>query len=131
MRKALKTTLIAALPLVSLLWVAPPAVAGDGYRSHGPRRSWSESYRGPYSGQYRDWERRQGYDSPWRYGKNQRKYNKAMRRLERQEREARARAYRRYEDSGSDRRYRRRLNEIDRRYDHKRHKVERNWGYGR
>jgi hypothetical protein len=132
MRTPLKTTLAAALPLVSLLWLTPPAVAHDSYRSHEHRRSWSESYRHPYTGRYSDWERYRGYNRSGRYGENQRKYSKAMDRLARQERQARTRAYRRYgEGEISDRRYQRRLAEIDRKYDYKRDKVERNWGYGR
>ena len=135
MRTPLKTTLAAALPLASLLWVTPLAVAHDGYRSHEHQRSWSDStaYRRPYSGQYtdnyrryNDWERRRGYDSSWYEGKEGRQYNKAMTRLERQEREARAKAYRRYEGDRRDPRYRERLAEIDRKYDHKRDKVQRN-----
>lgn len=135
MRTPLKTTLAAALPLASLLWVTPPASAHDGYRSHEHRRSWSDStsdrrpYYGRYSdnyGRYNDWERRRGYDSSWHHGKNARKYNKAMNRLARQEREAQEKAYRRYEGNRSDPRFRERLAEIDRRYDQKRYQVERN-----
>jgi hypothetical protein len=51
-----------------------------------------------------------------------------MNRLERQEREARAKAYNRYEGERRDPGYRERLGKIDRKYDHKRDKVERNWG---
>ena len=135
MRTPLKTTLAAVLPLASLLWVTPPADAHDGYRSHEQRRSWSDStsYRHPYYGRYRDhsgyyndWGRRRGYDSSWQYGRNSRKYNKAMNRLARQEREAQAKAYRRYEGDRRDPRFRERLAEIDRRYDRKRYQVERN-----
>jgi len=49
-----------------------------------------------------------------------------MTRLSRQEREAQAKAYRRYEGNRSDPRYRERLAEIDRKYDQKRYQVERN-----
>jgi len=63
------------------------------------------------------------------YMKNPQKYNKAMTRLERQEREARTKAYRRYEGNRRGSHYQQRLAEIDRRYDHKRNKVEQNWGY--
>jgi hypothetical protein len=127
MRTSLKTTIAAAIPLASLLWVTPPAVAHDGYRSHEHQRSWSQSYRRPYTGRY-GWEQRYGSGSP-SYMKNQRKYNKAMARLRRQEREAQAKAYRRFEGDRGDWRYRQRLAEIDRQYDHKRNKVEQNWGY--
>ncbi len=131
MRTSLKTTIVAALPLASLLWVTPPAVAYDGYRSHEHRRSWSQSYRPyrhPYTGRY-GWEQRYGSSSPSMYMKNPQKYNKAMTRLERQEREARAKAYRRYEGNRGDSHYQQRLAEIDRQYDNKRNKVEQNWGY--
>jgi hypothetical protein len=133
MRTLLKTTLAAALPLASLLWLTPPAVAHDGYRSHEYRRSWSDSpsYRRPYYGRYsdnysryNDW--RSGSDSWWYDRKDARKYNKAMDRLARQEREAQERAYRRYEGNRNDPRYRERLAEIDRKYDQKRYQVERN-----
>lgn len=54
------------------------------------------------------------------------KYDKAMRRLDRQEREAQEKAYRKYGGNINDPRYQERLGEIDRKYDHKREKVERN-----
>ena len=129
MRTPLKTSIAAALPLASLLWMTPPAIAHDSYRSHEHRRSWSEPYRHPYAGRYTGWERYRGYNSSRRYGENQWKYNKAMNRLARQEREARTKAYRRYEGDRRDPRYRERLAQIDRRYDHKRYKVERNLRY--
>jgi len=58
----LKTTLAAALPLVSLLWMTPPADAYDGYRHHRHRPAWSESYRRPYN-RYFDWEHRRWAES--------------------------------------------------------------------
>jgi hypothetical protein len=147
MKTPLEMTL-AALPLSSLLWMAPPADAHDGYRHHRHQPAWSDSYRRPFYGQnnewerrrwadsYRrpfydryssnEWERRRGYGSSWQYGENSRKYSKAMNRLARQEREARAKAYRRYEGDRRDPRFRERLAEIDRRYDQKRYQVERN-----
>lgn len=130
MRIPLKATLAAALPLASLLWLTSPAIAHDSYRSYGHRRFWAESYRPPYAGRYGygRWERPQSYGYSSGYGENRRKYNKAMSRLDRQEREARAKAYRRYDGNRSDSRYRERLAEIDRKYDHKRGKVDRNWG---
>jgi hypothetical protein len=124
----LKMTIAAALPLVSLLWVTPPADAHDTHRSYEHRRSWSDSssYRAPSYGRSTDWERRHRDSSLWEHDKKHRKYNKAMNRLSRQEREAREKAARRYEGDRRDPRYRERLGEIDRRYDHKRDKVERN-----
>jgi hypothetical protein len=127
----MKTTLGVALSLASLLWLVPPANAHDRHRSHEHRRSWSESYRQPHANRYQDWGQRQRYNSPRQYGENHRKYNKAMDRLARQEQEARAKAYHRYDGNRNDPRYRERLSEIDRKFDHKRGKVERNWGYGR
>jgi hypothetical protein len=147
MRTPLNMTLAAALPFASLLRMTPAAVAHDGYRHHRHRpawsesyqrpsygrnsdwehRRWSESYRRPSYGRYsNDWERRRGYGSSWQYGENSRKYNKAMNRLSRQEREARGKAARRYEGDRRDPRFRERLAEIDRRYDRKRYQVERN-----
>jgi len=54
------------------------------------------------------------------------KYNKAMNRLARQESEAQAKAYRRYDENTQDPRYQQHLAEIERKYDNKRAKVERN-----
>jgi len=127
MRIPLKMTLTAALPLASLLWMTPLADAYDGYRHHEHRSAWSESYRRPFYGRYsNDWERHRGYGSSRQYGENSRKYNKAMNRLARQEREAREKAARHYEGDRRDPRFRERLTEIDRRYDRKRYQVERN-----
>jgi len=128
--------------------MAPPADAHDGYRYHRHQPAWSESYRRPsydvrnsdwerrrWSESYRrpsydrysnDWERRRGYGSSWQYGNNSHKYNKAINRLSRQEREAQEKAARRYEGDRRDPRYRERLSEIDRKYDQKRYQVERN-----
>ncbi len=131
MRTPLKTTLAAAFSLVSLLWMTPLANAHDSYRHHEHRRSWSQPYHYPQAGRYSGWGRYQGGNSSWRHGENQRKYSKAMNRLARQEREARAKAYRRYEGDRRDPRFNERLADIDRKYEHKRGKVERNWGYGR
>lgn len=121
MKTSLKMTFAMALPLVSLLWMTPPADAHDTNRSHEHRRSWSDSssYRAPSYGHHRE-------GSSWEHGKNHRKYTKAMTRLSRQEREARAKAYRRYEGDRHDPRYQERLSEIDRRYDQKRYQVRRN-----
>jgi len=126
MRIPLKITLAAALPLASLLWMTPPADAHDGYGYHRQRPTGAESYRHPYSGRDNAGEQRRGYTSAWPYGTNTQKYNKAMTRLSRQEREAQAKADRRYEGNRSDPRYRGRLAEIDRKYDQKRYQVERN-----
>lgn len=128
MRTQLKTALIAALPFASLLWMAPLAAAHDSYRSYERRPAWSDSvpYRPWYSSRYNDWERRRAYGPPQAYGENSWKYNKAMNRLARQEREAQEKAYRNYDGNQGNPRYQQRLAEIDRRYAHKRYKVERN-----
>jgi hypothetical protein len=128
MKAPLKMTLMAALPLAALLWMTPPAVAHDGYRSHEPHRSWSASpaYRHPSYGRSHEWEQRRSYNSSWQYGKNSQQYNKAMNRLARQEREAQEKAYHRYEGNRNNPRFRERLAEIDRKYDQKRYQVERN-----
>jgi len=148
MRARLPTTLVIALALASLLWMAPPASAHEGDRYHRHRPYRSESYRLPYYSRHKGWHRhhrteasRSPYSSryyykdgghrrsdnySWQYGKNSQKYHKAMHRLARQERGAQERAYRRYEGNCSDPRFRERLAEIDRRYDHKRYQVERN-----
>ena len=140
MKTPLKMTIAAALLLVSLLWMTPLAGAYDMHHSQEHRRSWSDSslygapsfgrygdsYRDPSTGRHTNWERRHRDGSSWEYGNKHRKYNKAMTRLERQEREARAKAARRYEGDRRDPRYRERLAEIDRRYDQKRYQVRRN-----
>ena len=128
MKTSIKTALVAALPFAALLWMTPPAAAHDGYRSYERRPTWSyaPSSRPWYSNRSHDWEQRRLYGPPQAYRENRWKYNKAMDRLARQEREAREKAYRNYDGNISDPRYQRRLAEIDRRYDHKRDKVERN-----
>src|SRR5262245_16483208 len=49
-------TLAAALPLVSVLWMTPLALAHDTRHSSEQRRSWSDAstYRDPSTGRYRD-----------------------------------------------------------------------------
>ncbi|HEV8714590.1 MAG TPA: hypothetical protein VGX03_17395 [Candidatus Binatia bacterium] len=54
------------------------------------------------------------------------KYDKAMNRLARQEREAEAKLYRKYDGDTADRRFQEQASRIDRKYDYKRGKVERN-----
>lgn len=54
------------------------------------------------------------------------KYDKAMNRLDRQEREAEAELYRKYDGNIFDPRYQAQQRKIDQKYDHKRTKVERN-----
>jgi hypothetical protein len=78
-------------------------------------------YRGSYDGRshgelHRDIERGAN--------KVERKYDKGMQRLDRQEAEARAKAARRFGGNTADPRYQDRLQDIDRKYDHKRDKVE-------
>lgn len=113
-----KTALFAALPLIAGLWFTPVASAHDSYWRHRHQPAWSDST--PYR---HSW----GHRDLWRdRGENSWKYNKAMNRLDQQEREAQAKAYRRYDGKMHNPRYQERLAKIDRRYDHKRYKVERN-----
>ena len=92
----------------------------------------------PYYGQYDPYARGGWYDGRSRHDieeahakkheKLERKYDKAMRRLDRQEREAEEKAYRRYDGNVHDPRYQENQRKIDEKYDHKRGKVERNLG---
>lgn len=89
-------------------------------------RGYDGSVRGSYGPSPYDYER--GRDHRYRYqerrGRLDSKYAKAMNRLDRQESEARAKAYRKsYGDSV---RYRKQMAKIDRKYGYKRYKVERN-----
>lgn len=54
------------------------------------------------------------------------KYDKAMNRLDRQEREAEAKLYRKYGGNTADPRFQEQANKIDRKYDYKRGQVDRN-----
>ena len=138
MRTQPKRALVAALSLASGLWLTPVAFAHDDHHSE-HRRSWYSAHL--HSDRANERYNRRYYDSSrpyqqYQWGLNrehseqhqhlQHQYGKAMNRLARQEREAREKAYRRYEGNSSDWRYRERLAEIDRKYDHKRDKVERN-----
>lgn len=78
----------------------------------------------------RDYDRR-SYDRRYEYGERldnlEHKYGKAMNRLERQEREAREKAYHNYRRGKmSPDKFRDRMGDISRKYEHKRDKVERN-----
>jgi hypothetical protein len=132
MSMLLKTALLVVPPLATVLWMTPLASAHDDYRYHERRPAWSSAapYRHFDSSRYPDWYGRDRYDygRSQAYGENRWKYNKAMDRLARQEREAREKAYRKYGGNLHDSRFREQLAEIDRKYDHKRDKVERNWG---
>lgn len=82
-----------------------------------------EPARGPYPNDYyRDRDGRYRYQE--RVGNLDAKYDKAMRRLDRQEYEAKQKAYRKAD--GNPYRYRERMAGIDRKYDQKRYQVERN-----
>ena len=108
-----KKILVATAALVGGLWLSPPVFARDG-----------DFYRHSYRHSYRS-----DYGQNWQHGKRSElryKHNKAMNRLDRQEREAQAKAYRHYDGNRSDPRYRQRLAEIDRKYDQKRYQVDRN-----
>jgi hypothetical protein len=84
-----------------------------------PSRGSSDPYPDDY---YRDRDNRYRYQD--RLGQLNGKYDKAMRRLGRQESEARAKAYRK--SNGDPNRYRDQLAEIDRKYERKRYQVQRN-----
>jgi len=90
------------------------------------RGGYYEPSRGSYGPYPYEYDR--GRDSRYRYqdrrGNLDAKYDKAMRRLDRQESEARAKAYRK--SKGNPYRYREQMAKVDRKYDHKRYKVERN-----
>ena len=62
------------------------------------------------------------------HNKLERKYDKALNRLGRQEQEAEAKAYRKYGGDTNNPDYQRERARIDQRYDHKREKVDRNLG---
>jgi hypothetical protein len=94
-------------------------------------RGYSDPYSSPYGyeepyrrdeGRYYDRERGDGD----RLGRLEAKYEKAMRRLDRQEREALDKADRKYRGDRSHPGYRERLATIQRKYSHKRDKVEHN-----
>lgn len=94
---------------------------------YGGGGGYSDPYYGsapPYFGGY--YGGRDSYDHEREHEKLEHKYDKAMRRLDRQEREAEAKAYRQYGGNTADPRFQERQREIDRKYDHKRDKVERN-----
>lgn len=89
-------------------------------------RGYGGSLRDSYGSSPYNYER--GRDYRYRYqdrrGRLESKYAKAMNRLDRQEAEARAKAYRKsYRDPV---RYREQMANIERKYDEKRYKVERN-----
>ena len=89
----------------------------DRYRY--PRDAYSDDY-------YRDNDRRYEYDK--RRARLEHKYNKAMHRLDREERRALERAHHKCHGDTSHPGYRERLTKIERKFNHKRFKVERNIG---
>jgi hypothetical protein len=151
MRTLLKTTL-AALPLVSLLGVTPPAAAHDTHRSHEQRRSWADSsshrdpatglyrdsyrdpatglyrdpYRDPATGPSRDWKRRRGSDASCLALGICPEIPQGDESALTPRTRSTHKSYRRYEGNQNDPRFRERLAEIDRRSDRKRYQVERN-----
>lgn len=123
-----------------------PTYSGRGYGSDSPYRTYDSYYGGgggyydPYYGN-REPYYRGNYDNR-SHGEVHReierdadrveqKYGKGLRRLDRQEQEAREKAARRFDGNMSDPRYQESLDKIDRKYDHKREKVDnlRNKGY--
>ena len=120
------------------------------YGSQGPYGPYGDPSYDPYRGDprvYGGLDRRPYYD-PYRggYGRDfdpfeyedkreriDRSYAKAMNRLERQEREAREKVYRKYDGRIGRPGFQEKMAQIDRKYAHKRWKVERNTAkkYGR
>jgi ABC-type transport system substrate-binding protein len=89
----------------------------------------SYSSRNPYygSGYYEPrspWEAQRDHEQE--HEKLDYKYDKAMRRLDRQEREAEEKLNRKYGGNTNDPRYQDAQRKVDQKYDHKRDKVERN-----
>ena len=116
-----------------------PSVGRGGYYGrgydpyYGDSYSRSSGYYDPYygGGYYDPRSRREVYrdlkeDHERKHEKLEHKYDKAMRRLDRQEREAEEKAYRKYGGNTADPRYQETQRKIDQKYDHKRDKVERN-----
>jgi hypothetical protein len=83
------------------------------------------SYYDPYAYDY-DRGRNPRYDYQGRQERLAYKYDKAMRRLDREEQNTREKAYRTHRGDTSSRRFQRKMDKIDRKYAHKRGKVERN-----
>ena len=106
----------------------PDRFGNGGYPNQGPYGPAYPAYP-PYNDPPRYDEGRY-YDQGRRYNDRlsglEYKYDKAMRRLDRQEREALDKAHRRYRGDQSHPGFQERVAKIQRRYDHKRQKVERN-----
>src|SRR5262245_19792644 len=143
MRTQPTMALLAAFSLASGLWCVPAASAHDDDRWGQPysSRSYAERYSDWYGDHYpnysgghyinpyydpsrahREEHDRLGEEHAEQHGALQHKYDKAMNRLARQEREAQEKAMREYSGNTSDPRYRERMAEIDRKYDQKRWK---------
>ncbi len=143
------TTFISSFALGALLLLAgcAPGLGNNGYYSGYDPYSGGSSGSGygggsydPYYGSsdpYQGGYDRGGYDDPYSgrdqyrshketHKKLEHKYDKAMRRLDRQEREAEEKAYRKHGGDTNDPRYQEAQRKIDRKYEHKRDKVERN-----
>jgi|RhiMetdeSRZDD1v2_1073273.scaffolds.fasta_scaffold3153432_1 hypothetical protein len=91
---------------------------GGRYDSVIPYRVYDESYYGP--------SRSYGRSHAREHEALEHKYDKAMNRLDRQEREAEQKIIRRYDGNTADPRFQEQARRIDEKYDHKRGKVERN-----
>ena len=110
---------------------------GRGYGYDSPYRTYDPYYGGGYSDSY------YGNRDPYSYGnydnrshrevhrdiehnaeQTERKYEKGLRRLDRQEQEAREKAAQRFGGNPADPHYQESLEKIDRKYDHKREKVD-------
>lgn len=97
---------------------ALPPYYGGRYDSIIPYRVYDESYYGP--------SRSYGRSHAREHEALEHKYDKAMNRLDRQEREVEQKIIRRYDGNTADPRFQEQARRIDEKYDHKRGKVERN-----
>jgi hypothetical protein len=130
MRSQLAKTLIAALPLVGALWLAPPASADDNWWRYG-----RDSYRPFYGDRHddADYYGRDRYDDlrdrhAEQHNKLEDKHERRMDRLAEKQQKALRKAYRKHDGNIADPDFQERQGEIAEKYARKRNKVERNLG---
>jgi hypothetical protein len=114
MQTRLKKTTLAVLPVVGLLLTAPVTSAHDTWRDYTE-----------HSAVHRDLNRAHARQ----HQQLNAQYDRAMRRLARQEREAKDRAYWHYDGNIYDPGYRAQIARIERQYAYKRAQVARNLGW--
>lgn len=134
-------TLLSALPLLGVLWLAPPVSAddwgsgrGDAYRPSSSDPYYGSDYRrdrysGGYDYVYRDDDRvydrlRDKHEE--QHNKLENKYERKMDRLAEREQKALRKAYRKHDGNIADSDFQERQAEIAEKYSRKRNKVERN-----